>query len=53
MSRPKQVKNEERLTVKEYADRKKKSERTIYRWIKAGLIKTEQPRRGYPHEIIV
>ncbi|MDE1946201.1 MAG: hypothetical protein KGH93_03350 [Patescibacteria group bacterium] len=44
---------EVRMSVKEYARMKRVSEKTVYRKIERGILKSEQPAPHYPHEIIV
>jgi uncharacterized FlgJ-related protein len=42
-----------RMSVKEFAKYRKTTERTVYRWIMAGLVNWEQLAPNYPYEIIV
>lgn len=42
-----------RMTVKQYAEHKKISEKTVYRRIEKGVLPSEQPAPHYPHEIVL
>lgn len=44
---------ERRVTIKQYAEMKKISTKTVRRYIKAGILKVYQVKPNYPIEIIV
>jgi hypothetical protein len=43
---------EVRMTVKEYAAFRRRSERTIRRWIARGVLTTNQPTKYAHHEVV-